>query len=120
MERVTGIGGIFFKANDPVALATWYEKHLGVKVEATFGGAIFEWGDADGSTVWAPFKADTTYLGAKTFMVNYRVRDLAAMLAQLRDAGVKVDDKMDDTPQGKFGWAEDPEGNRIELWEPKP
>jgi predicted enzyme related to lactoylglutathione lyase len=122
MERITGIGGIFFKASDPKALAQWYATHLGVEVHPAYGGAELKWSDANGSTVWALFAADTTHFepSKKSFMVNYRVRDLDKMLAQLRAAGVAVDEKTDDTPQGKFGWAMDPDGNRFELWEPKP
>lgn len=125
MERVTGIGGIFFKAQDKKALLEWYKEHLGIAVEE-WGGTAFSWRDeADpergGTTVWSLFPADTKYLepSKAPFMVNYRVRDLAAMLAQLRDAGVQVDEKtMEDPGLGKFGWAMDPEGNRFELWEP--
>lgn len=124
MERVTGIGGIFFKARDPKALAAWYAQHLGVEV-LDWGGAVFRWGEgtdaAAGSTVWSPFAADTKYFAPSeaSFMLNYRVRDLDAMLAQLRAAGAQVDEKtMDDDALGRFGWAMDPEGNRFELWQP--
>lgn len=122
MERVTGIGGIFFKASDPDALKAWYEKHLGVPVDGN-GYVVFEWGgDARGQTVWSPFKKDTRYFepSAASFMVNFCVRDLDAMLAQLRQAGVTVDEKIEDGEYGKFGWAMDPEGNRVELWQPPP
>ncbi|MFL5381032.1 MAG: VOC family protein [Longimicrobiaceae bacterium] len=124
MERVTGIGGIFFKAKDPKALGEWYARHLGIDVQ-DWGGAAFRWGEGaadapSGSTVWSPFKADTTYFEPSTapFMINYRVADLDAMRAQLREAGVQVDDKVEDSEFGKFGWAMDPEGNRFELWQP--
>jgi predicted enzyme related to lactoylglutathione lyase len=126
-QRVAGIGGVFFKSRDPVALAAWYREHLGVQVEpggtyATFSAGA-DGGDDAGkplTTVWSAFKADTTYFGAgpQGWMVNYRVRDLDAMLAQLRAAGAQVDEKVDDTDYGKFGWAADPEGNRFELWQP--
>lgn len=118
MERVTGIGGIFFKARDPAALGAWYERHLGVTLGwAT--GSVFRW-ETPGSTVWSPFAAETTYFApsAAPFMINYRVADLAAMLEQLRAGGVEVDAKTEESEYGKFGWCMDPEGNRIELWQP--
>ena len=122
MERVTGIGGIFFKANDPEALKRWYEEHLGVE---NAGGVTFKWREQraperEGYTVWAPFKKDTKYFAPSesSFMINYRVDDLHKMLAQLRAAGVKVEEKIDESEYGRFGWVIDPEGNKIELWEP--
>ncbi len=124
MQRVTGIGGVFFKAKDPKALGAWYEARLGVKREP-WGGSVFRWRQHDepertGATAWNLFKQDATYFdpSTKPFMVNYIVDDLAAMLAQLRAGGVTVDDKVDESEFGKFGWAIDPEGNRFELWEP--
>ncbi|WP_374437943.1 VOC family protein [Inhella sp.] len=124
MKRVTGIGGIFFKAQDPKALAAWYQKHLGIDVQP-WGGAAFSWNGPDnpqgvGSTVWSPFAADTAYFAPSTapFMVNYRVADLHALLAQLRAEGVQVEDKVDESEYGKFGWVIDPEGNKLELWQP--
>ena len=124
MEKVTGIGGIFFKSKDHKALAEWYARHLGIDVQE-WGGAAFRWGEGaedapSGATIWSPFAADTKYFEPSTasFMVNYRVRDLDAMLAQLRAAGVQVDDKVEDSDFGRFGWAMDPDGNRIELWQP--
>jgi predicted enzyme related to lactoylglutathione lyase len=123
MERVTGIGGVFFKASDPDKLKAWYQEHLGVPVNE-HGYVVFAWGgEARGQTVWSPFAHDTRYFepSPAPFMVNYRVRDLEAMLAQLRRAGVTVDEKIEDGGElGKFGWAMDPEGNRIELWQPPP
>jgi len=119
MERAVGVGGIFFRAKDPRALAEWYREHLGIPVETgqTFG-PLKSLGP-DEMTVWATFPADTPYFGTPSpFMVNYRVRDLDAMLAQLRAAGAKVDDKVEDYDYGRFGWATDPEGNRFELWQP--
>lgn len=126
MERVTGIGGIFFKSRDPKALADFYRDRLGVE----FGfdhGAVFRWRDASdpergGSTVWSIFAGDTQYFAPSTapFMVNFRVRDLDAMLAQLRAAGVEVDAKVEDSDFGRFGWCMDPDGNRVELWQPPP
>ena len=105
------------------ALAAWYRDRLGVPLEE-WGGAVFRWRDhdpaGDAYTVWTPFSADTDYFapGEQTFMVNFRVRDLDAMLAQLRAAGCRVEDKVEDSEFGRFGWVIDPEGNKIELWEP--
>ncbi len=122
MERVTGIGGVFFRARDPHALAAWYRDHLGVPVQAgqTFAG--FPAGDSAAQTVWSVFPVDTEYFGPGhgELMINYRVRDLDALLAQLRAAGAGVDDRIEEYDYGRFGWATDPEGNRFELWEPKP
>ena len=120
-ERVTGIGGIFFKAKDKAKLLAWYREHLGVDVQ-DWGGASFEWrhasdGARKGQTVWTVFKSDSKYF-APPFMINYIVDDLDKMRAQLKAAGVTVDDKVDASEFGRFGWAMDPEGNRIELWEP--
>jgi predicted enzyme related to lactoylglutathione lyase len=120
MERITGIGGVFFKAQDPVALAAWYREHLGVPVEADATYGTLASAAAGEETVWSTFPADTEYFspGSAPFMINYRVRDLDAMLAQLRAAGAVVDERVDDYDYGRFGWASDPEGNRFELWQP--
>jgi predicted enzyme related to lactoylglutathione lyase len=121
MERVLGIGGVFFKARDPKALAAWYCQHLGVPVEPgqTYG-AFLSSGPSE-QTVWSAFATDTTYFGdgSAPFMFNYRVRNLEAMLTQLRAAGVRVEDRIETYDYGRFGWVYDPEGNRVELWEPK-
>ena len=124
MARVTGIGGIFFKARDPQALREWYRKHLGVDVQE-WGGAVFRWHDEKapqpgGATAWNIFPATSDYFDPSKapFMVNYRVADLAALLAALRAEGCAVDEKTDTSEFGKFGWVMDPEGNRVELWEP--
>jgi len=124
MKRVTGIGGVFFKAKDPKALADWYRVHLGMDVQA-WGGVSFSWVTEDnpsgtGSTVWSPFKDDTSYFAPSQapFMVNYRVADLHALLAALRAEGCAVDDKVEESEYGKFGWVVDPEGNKVELWQP--
>lgn len=116
MERVTGIGGVFFRTRDPDALRDWYAEHLGVPVNEG-GYVIFP---ESRNTVWAPFSENTDYwTAAKQGMVNFTVRDLDAMLSQLRDAGVEVDEKTEELEGvGRFGWAIDPEGNRFELWEP--
>lgn len=125
MEKVTGIGGIFFKARDVDALRSWYAEQLGVPLEE-WGSWDFPWRDREnpervGKTVWGPFPADTDYFAPSDspFMFNFRVDDLDAMLAQLRAAGVKVEDKVEEYEYGRFGWIIDPEGNKVELWEPK-
>jgi len=124
MQRVTGIGGVFFKANDPEKLYRWYEEHLGIKRDQQ-GYVAFEWrgkGDPneDGVTAWAIFRNDSKYFdpSASGFMINYRVDDLDALLDALGSAGVEIDPKRQDEPYGRFAWIIDPEGNRIELWEP--
>ena len=122
-ERVTGIGGIFFRVQDPERLSAWYRDNLGIAAED--GHADFPWRDHDrpddvGRTVWSLFPADTDYFGPSkpAFMVNYRVANLDRMLEQLRGKGVAVE-KVEDYDYGRFAWITDPEGNRIELWEPK-
>mgnify|MGYP001227407001 FL=1 len=124
MERVVGIGGVFFKATDKKALGEWYRDNLGVPLEEDWGGAVFPWkaegvGDSP-YMVWSPFPADTTYFepSEKPFMVNMLVRDLDAMRAQLIANGCDVDEKVEENEFGKFGWVMDPDGNRIELLEP--
>jgi predicted enzyme related to lactoylglutathione lyase len=123
MDRVTGLGGVFFKADDPESLSSWYEEHLGLKREE--GGFIFRWREAQeperpGMTVWSLFRKDTEYFAPsdKPFMLNYRVKDIDALLDALRAEGVRVDEKRDDSEYGRFAWIYDPEGNKIELWEP--
>jgi predicted enzyme related to lactoylglutathione lyase len=120
---VTGIGGVFFRAEDPAALQSWYVEHLGMEADAD-GYVVFRWGaggpSGAGSTVWAPFPADTDYLGPGQWMVNYRVDDLDELLERLCAAGVRVDDELYEDANGRFGWCFDPEGNRIELWQPAP
>ena len=124
MKRVTGIGGIFFKAQNPDKLRSWYETHLGMPIES-WGGMQFHWRrDEDpqsrGYTVWTLFKADSRYFdpSEKPFMINYRVENLAEVLAALKSEGVTGDEKIEDSEYGRFAWVMDPEGNRIELWEP--
>jgi predicted enzyme related to lactoylglutathione lyase len=129
MARVTGIGGIFLRARDPKALSAWYAEHLGVPLTA-WGGANFLWSDevppATGSTAWSTFPDDTPYFGPGTAdgpqqtMVNYRVDDIDGLLAKLTAAGVEIDPKRDDSEFGRFAWITDPEGNRLELWQPLP
>jgi predicted enzyme related to lactoylglutathione lyase len=120
MERVTGVGGVFFKARDPKALADWYRQHLGVPVAEDQSYGAFESAGPGEVTVWSTFEADTGYFGpgSSGLMVNYRVDDLDAMLAQLRAAGAEVVDRIEEYEYGRFGWAVDPEGNRFELWQP--
>jgi hypothetical protein len=118
MEKVIGIGGIFFKAHQPEKLAEWYRQHLGIDVDSSFNGSVF---GPTGDTVWTPFAQSSDYFGStKPFMINYRVASLDKMLQQLRDGGVRVDEKTDQSEFGKFGWAWDIDGNRFELWEPPP
>ena len=114
MERISGIGGVFLRARDPVALAAWYAEHLGLDIES-WNGAVLRSSDGE-YTIWSPFPADTTYFGRpdQQAMVNYRVADLDAMVAQLRAAGVVVDEPQE-TEQGRFTWATDPEGNRFHV-----
>ena len=124
-ERVTGIGGVFFKARDPKALSAWYREKLGLAVKDGAEWSLFEWREREnpgvGTTVWSLFRSDTKYFAPSqaTFMVNYRVRDLDRMLAQLRASGVRVEGKVAEEFNGKFAWVVDPEGNKVELWEPK-
>jgi len=124
MKRVTGIGGIFFKAQDPVTLRAWYQRHLGIDVQE-WGGAAFRWVDAEGNpttgtTIWTVSDAGCDYFAPSTasFMVNYRVADLHALVKALRAEGCNVLEKIDESEYGKFGWVIDPEGNKVELWEP--
>lgn len=121
MKRVTGIGGIFFKSSDPEQIKDWYKNHLGLDTDAY--GCMFLWKDQEGkdcSTQWSPFKNDTTYFSPSTkdFMINFRVDHLEKLLEQLKKEGVQVIDKIEEYEYGKFGWIMDPEGNKIELWEP--
>lgn len=125
MARITGIGGVFLKARDPKALTAWYAKHLNVSVSA-YGGVNFLWSDevpkGTGSTAWSLFPEATKYFGTgpQTAMINYRVDDLDALLLQLKADGVTIDPKREDSPYGRFAWIVDPEGNRLELWQPLP
>ena len=122
MKRVTGIGGVFFAAKDPAALREWYRKHLGVDVQQ-WGGAAFTWADEagapmKGTTIWSIGTGEYFAPSSSPFMINYRVADLAALLAALRAEGCNVLDKTDDSEYGKFGWVIDPEGHKVELWQP--
>lgn len=124
MKRVTGIGGIFFKAKDPATLQAWYQRHLGIDVQA-WGGTAFPWSDAEGTpiggmTIWSigAAEGDQFAPSSATFMINYRVHDLHALIQVLKEEGCTVLDKIDESEYGKFAWAIDPEGNKVELWEP--
>jgi predicted enzyme related to lactoylglutathione lyase len=118
VEAVTGIGGVFFRARDPEGLRAWYAEHLGLELRP-FGGAVFSAQTGD-ITVWHVASSRDEYFGApeQRVMLNYRVRDLDAMLAQLREAGVATEARVEESAHGRFGWAKDLEGNRIELWQP--
>lgn len=120
-ERVTGLGGFFFKTKDPQAVKQWYREHLGLNTDDY--GCTFWWKDKDGndcSTQWSPFKEDTQYFkpSEKQFMMNFRVADLENLLKTLKEEGVTVVGEMETYDYGKFGWILDNEGNKIELWEP--
>jgi predicted enzyme related to lactoylglutathione lyase len=124
VKRVTGIGGIFFKAEDPAKLYEWYENHLGIKSGANGEGAMLHWREDEnperrGMTVWALFEKHSKHFepSRSPFMLNYRVDDLDALLEALRAEGVEIDPKREDHSYGKFAWIADPEGNKIELWE---
>ncbi|MGC3936571.1 VOC family protein [Roseobacter sp. EG26] len=119
MQKVTGIGGLFFRADDPKATSAWYAEHLGIsEVPVTYEADA--WQQQAGPTVFAPFAADTEYFGnaAKSWMLNLRVDDLDAMVSQLRAAGIDVEVDAKRYPNGRFARLTDPEGNPIELWQP--
>ena len=123
MKRVAGIGGVFFKANEPEKLCGWYRKHLGIEINER--AAAFKWRAIDDPkkesyTVWSPFPNDTDYFmpSGKPFMINFQVNDLEGLLAELKEQGVEVDLRVETYDYGKFGWIMDPEDSRIELLEP--
>jgi len=126
MARITGIGGVFFKSrNDKTALAAWYQKHLGLPLEESFGGAILRWPDDQaedkGLTVWHVAERESQWFSPSdsSFMINYRVDNLDEMIEQLRAGGVEVLQGPESHENGKFAWILDPDGNKVELWEPK-
>lgn len=128
MARCTGVGGVFLRSVDPERLAEWYAKHLGLKVGEGHA-AVMVWRDevppGTGMTIWSAFSQDTTYFGPlegtpQAVMINYRVDDLDALLAQLADAGVWIDPKREEYAYGRFAWVKDCDGNRLELWQPLP
>lgn len=114
--RITGIGGLFFRSRSPESLGAWYDKHFGINSMST--GYI--WNQEAGPTVFSPFADNTDYFGnsGQQFMLNFRVRDLEGLLVELRAENVAIDEKRMDEGYGKFAWVYDPEGNKIELWEP--
>jgi len=123
LKRVTGIGGIFFKSKDPKSLKKWYREHLGIP-SGDYGWSFY-WQDENqndekGYTVWSPFPKDSNYFQPteKEFMVNFRVDDLYVLLEELKKEGVRVIDETEESEFGKFGWIIDPDGTKIELWEP--
>ena len=120
-KRVTGLGGFFFKTEDPKAAKDWYKNHLGLNTDDY--GCTFWWKDEEGnkcSTQWSPFKNDTKYFepSKKEFMMNFRVENLVELLKILKEEGVTIVGEMEESDYGKFGWILDPEGNKIELWQP--
>ena len=123
MKRVTGVGGIFIKAKDPQAMYAWYEKHLGIARDPTSQAVMFAWREpdsgAEGQTVWSLFKQSSNYFDPSTsqVMINYRVGDMDAVVSALESEGIKVLGR-EDHEYGRFVWILDPEGNKIELWEP--
>jgi predicted enzyme related to lactoylglutathione lyase len=123
MKKVTGVGGVFFKCQDPKQMNKWYADNLGLP--ATDYGATFDWLQADapekkGSTTWSPFKQDTTYFepSKKDYMINFTVENIEALVEELRSTGVTILDEIAVYDYGKFVHIMDPEGNKIELWEP--
>jgi predicted enzyme related to lactoylglutathione lyase len=124
MRRVTGIGGIFFKAKDAPALQAWYKRHLGIDVQ-DWGGTAFTWTDAEGrpttgTTIWSigPDAQDAFAPSRATFMINYRVENARELAEVLKAEGCTVLDKIDESAYGVFAWVIDPEGNKVELWQP--
>lgn len=118
MEKVTGIGGMFFRAKDPVALTAWYADHLGI---TDLAAGVGPWRQEEGFTVFSPFAADTDYFGRmdQQWMINFRVNDLDAMIRQLEASGIAVETRAEwDSEVGRFARIHDPEGNPVELWEP--
>jgi predicted enzyme related to lactoylglutathione lyase len=118
MAKAVGVGGVFFKAQDPKALCAWYAEHLGIKPD--WGTSLtFE---SSGMTIFSTFPQDTAYFGdgGQQFMVNFRVDDLDELLSLLAAAGVRIDPHREEQPYGRFAWIWDPEGNRVELWQPLP
>lgn len=124
MKRVTGIGGVFIKSEDPQRLREWYKQHLGMDIQ-DWGGMTFQWHDEnqsekDGATVWSVFEQKSKYFkpSESSFMINYRVEDLKALLNVLREEGCNVMDEIEESEFGLFGWVIDPDGNKVELWQP--
>ena len=124
MAKVTGIGGVFIKAKDPSSLQNWYKTHLGIDVQA-WGGTSFRWTNKEGkpiagTTAWMIGDGENFAPSESSFMINYRVDNLGEILAALRTEGCNVLEQTEESEFGKFGWVIDPEGNKVELWEPPP
>jgi len=123
MAKALGVGGVFFKSPDPAALGRWYEKWLGIPLEKDWGGASFPPSamPPGGATIWSPFPADTKYFDPpdRAFMFNLVVDDLDGALAQVREGGAETPGEIQEMEFGRFGWFIDPDGNKVELWEPK-
>ena len=124
MAKVTGVGGVFLKARDPEALAAWYGEHLGMPFDAAMGCAILRWGEDLGPsacTVWSLAKMDAEKFrpSQSSFLINYRIDDMAGMLEQLQAAGVAILQGPEEHFNGIFSWILDPEGNKVELWQPR-
>ena len=124
MAKVLGVGGVFFKSRDPEGLGSWYQKWLGIEIEPAFGGTCFfpEKLPQGAYTVWAPFSADTTYFdpASNPYMINFIVDDLREALRQVQQGGAKLEGEPEGSELGSFGWFIDPDGNKVELWQPKP
>jgi len=124
MAKALGIGGVFFRATDPKKLAKWYAEHLGIEINASFGGTSFlpENLPAGAYTIWSPFPSDTKYFAPSTndYMINLIVDDLHAALEQVKRGGAALHGEPQKLDFGDFGWFTDPEGNKVELWEPNP
>ena len=122
MAKVIGLGGVFFKSRDPQALGEWYQKWLGVPVESAWGGATFKPDQMPpgGYSVWSPFPADTQYFAPaeQPFMMNLVVDDLDGALTQVTEGGAEIVGEIEESEFGRFGWFLDPEGNKVELWQP--
>lgn len=121
MAKAVGVGGVFLRARDPKALSKWYETNLGIERRVSDEALTFEGPESAGTTVFAHFPADTQYFGEgpQQAMVNFRVDDIDGMLAKLEAAGVRIDPRREDYSYGRFAWIWDPEGNRVELWQPE-
>lgn len=119
MKRATGIGGVFYRCKDPRATIAWYQKHLGIVPDPTGICSVFTWHEG-GTSVWGPFKQDTKYFGdsGQAFMLNFRVEDVRALVAVLREEGVTIAGDVEDSEFGAFAWIIDCDGNRVELWQP--
>ena len=123
MAKVLGIGGVFFKSKDPESLGAWYQKHLGIKIDSAYGGTSFQPEDLPPASysVWSPFKESTTYFepSNNSYMINLIVDDLTTALVQVKEGGATLAGEPQESEFGRFGWFIDPEGNKVELWQPE-